>query len=103
MKNIIKYQIKIESVDQKSLALYKVYLKTLLKLKKIESIFFNLPLSKKKFTFLKSPHVNKKHKEHFFLYKYKLLCVFFDTNEQKCKNIFYYKPTTLKIKIIKEK
>lgn len=52
--------------------------------------------------FLKSPHVNKKSKEHFSFSKYKLLCIFYDNNNNY-KNIFYYKPTTLKIKILKEK
>lgn len=103
MKNIKKYQLKIESVSQKSLKLYKIYLQTLFKLKKIEAFFVNLPIYKKKFTFLKSPHVNKKAKEHFSLYKYKLICIFYNTKEQKYQNIFYYKPTSLKIKIIKEK
>ena len=69
MKNIKKYQIKIESVDQKSLELYKQYLQTLLSLKKINHIFFNLPLYKKKLTFLKSPHVNKKPKQNLYQYK----------------------------------
>ena len=103
MKNIKKYQIKIESVDQKSLELYKQYLQTLLGLKKINHIFFNLPLYKKKFTFLKSPHVNKKSIEHFYLYKYKLICILYHHNNKNYNNIFSYKPTTLKIKIIKEK
>lgn len=102
MKQIKKYQIKIESVDQKSLKIYTNYLKTLLNLKKIEYNIFNLPVYKKKMVFLKSPHVNKKSKEHFFFIKYKLLCIFY-ANNNSYKNIFYYKPTTLKIKILKEK
>lgn len=102
MKKIKKYQIKIESVDKQSLKLYKNYLQLLLKLKQIKHTFFSLPLYKKKFTFLKSPHVNKKSKEHFFLFKYKLICIFYGASNNY-KNIFYYKPTTLKIKILKEK
>jgi len=102
MKKQKKYQIKIESVNKKCLALYFKYLKKLFNLKQIKYTFFNLPIYKKKFLFLKSPHVNKKSKEHFFLFKYKLLCVFYD-NHTDYKSIFYYKPTTLKLKIIKEK
>lgn len=48
MTKIKKYQIKIESIDQKCLQLYINYLKTLLNLKKIKYIFFNLPIYQKK-------------------------------------------------------
>ena len=86
MTKIKKYQIKIESIDQKCLQLYINYLKTLLNLKKIKYIFFNLPIYQKKMIFLKSPHVNKKSKEHFSFSKYKLLCIFYDNNNNY-KNI----------------
>jgi small subunit ribosomal protein S10 len=52
-------------------------LETLISKKKSTTLFIiskvNLPTSKKIFTLLKSPHVNKKAKEHFVLFTYKRL------------------------------
>jgi len=41
-----------------------------------------LPKKKKRFTLVRSPHVNKKSKEHFKFIKYRRLYIVFFTEEQ---------------------
>jgi len=60
-----QYQLKIKSLSQESLNLYKEFLKITLKKININFSLFNLPTKKKRITLLKSPHVNKSSREQF--------------------------------------
>ena len=60
-----QYQLKIKSLSQDSLNLYKEFLKITLKKININFSLFNLPTKKKRITLLKSPHVNKSSREQF--------------------------------------
>jgi len=60
-----QYQLKIKSLSQESLNLYKEFLKITLKKININFSLFNLPTKKKRITLLKSPHINKSSREQF--------------------------------------
>ena len=66
-----KIKIKIESVNNKILKLYVRFLLKLLSSVNTAAKTINLPTLKKRVTFLKSPHVFKKAKEHFKIRKLK--------------------------------
>jgi len=92
-------KIKIKTVNKGCL---KVYLNFLLKTFKYYNIKFKyifLPKKTKKLIFLKSPHVFKKAKEHFKFTEYSVFLIFKVKNLNSLKNfVYFYKPTTLKIK-----
>lgn len=98
MSQLIKNQIQIESVNKKCFNLYLSFILKTFLLLNIKVKMFCLPQKLKKITFLKSPHVFKKSKEHFELRKYK---VFLNFNSKK--EFLYFlilnKPSTIKIKI----
>ena len=68
---MLKYQLKIQSVNKKALNLYLQSLQMLFKNLKFNYTYFNLPLKKKRITLLKSPHVNKTAREQFEIKNYK--------------------------------
>lgn len=57
--------IKIRSLDQNSLTIYKNFLGSILSKLLITYKVSNIPTKKKRITLLKSPHVNKKSREQF--------------------------------------
>lgn len=97
--NKVKNQVCIESVDRRCLNLYlRFVLKIFLKQNVKYSIFF-LPLLIKRITFLKSPHVFKKAKEHFELRKQRVILTFYSKSVIPT-NFFFNKPSLLKTKIM---
>ena len=62
------YKLKLVCFDSSIIKEVDLYLKG------IKASFFALPKKSKKITILKSPHVNKKSKEHFSLTQYRRLC-----------------------------
>lgn len=97
-----KIKIKLESVNSKILSLYTKFLLKVLLLGGVKTKIIYLPKKIKRLTFLKSPHVFKKAKEHFQLIKSSafLVCV---VNLQSMKPFLLNRPNTIKIKIIYEK
>lgn len=93
-KNFIK--LKYSSVSKHLLFSYLNYLKLLFNKFNISYTLFSLPIIKKKKTFLKSPHVNKKAKENFNFILYSInLYICFNLHLLKIlrynlpKNIFF--------------
>jgi ribosomal protein S10 len=99
----MKIQILIRSLDNITLSLYLNLLKTLLKnFKTAQFITYKMPVSRKKISLLKSPHIYKKAFEQFEL---KVHTVLIELKTQRISNmimkfILINKPknTTLKIK-----
>ena len=69
----MKIQLKIKSIDQKSLKIYLIKIKKILKIIGISYNLFKLPIKKKRITLLKSPHVNKTAREQFEIKTYKVI------------------------------
>lgn len=95
-------QVKYTSFSKHLLFSYKKYLIFLfLKLNSslLKYKFITLPTKKKKKTFLKSPHVNKKAKENFehSIYSFTLL---FNFNLNFLKQLKYNVPKNIHIKIL---
>ena len=91
-----KYQFRISTSNLSNFLtvekLLKIYSKS--NLKKII-----LPKKLKRFTFVKSPHVNKSSKEHFQIIKYnRLFCVTLDLDSLKQFLLKLPNSLTLKIK-----
>lgn len=90
--------IKIKSLDQNSLMIYKNFLENTLSKLLIRYKVSNIPTTTTKITLLKSPHVNKKAREQFQHKRYK---AFFEVkttlNIRVIKYIVSNKPKTIKI------
>lgn len=97
-----KIKIKLESLNSKTLSLYIKFLLKVLILGNVKTQIAYLPNVTKRITFLKSPHVFKKAKEHFQLTKnsVSLAC---NVNLQDLKPFLLNRPNTIKIKIVYEK
>ena len=95
--------LKIRSVDQNSLIIYKKFLEDILFKLLITYKVSNIPSTKKRITLLKSPHVNKKSREQFQHTRYK---VFFKMKNsldiRTIKYIISNKPKTVKIVLIQD-
>ena len=95
--------LKIKSVDQNSLIIYKNFLEDVLFKLLIEYKVSNVPATKKRITLLKSPHVNKKSREQFQHTRYK---VFFKIKNsldiRAIKYIISNKPKTVKVTLIRD-
>jgi ribosomal protein S10 len=97
-----KIQLKIESVNNKILSLYAKFLLKLLTIGNIRTKLVFLPKTIKRLTFLKSPHVFKKAKEHFEIRKYKVLIIC-NSSMNKLKTFLLNRPNTVRIKMVCEK
>jgi ribosomal protein S10 len=95
--------LKIKSVDQNSLIIYKKFLEDVLFKLLIRYKVSNIPTTKKRITLLKSPHVNKKSREQFQHTRYK---VFFKIKNsldiRAIKYIISNKPKTVKVMLIRD-
>lgn len=95
--------LKIRSVDQNSLIIYKKFLEDILFKLLITYKVSNIPSTKKRITLLKSPHVNKKSREQFEHTRYK---VFFKIKNsldvRAIKYIISNKPKTVKVVLIQD-
>jgi len=72
-KNI--YRINLRSTSKKAITLYLKFLVILHKKLKIKYSIIHLPTTNKDVALLKSPHVNKKAKEHFEMRTYRTLFI----------------------------
>ena len=95
--------LKIRSVDQNSLIIYKKFLEDILFKLLITYKVSNIPSTKKRITLLKSPHINKKSREQFEHTRYK---VFFKIKNsldvRAIKYIISNKPKTVKVVLIQD-
>lgn len=95
--------LKIRSVDQNSLIVYKKFLEDILFKLLVTYKVCNIPSTKKRITLLKSPHVNKKSREQFQNTRYK---VFFKIKNnldlRAIKYIISNKPKTVKVVLIRD-
>jgi ribosomal protein S10 len=93
--------IHLKSKSKETLDLYKDFIKKLLNNLNINHSIFFLPISKKRITLLKSPHVNKKAKEHFFLKEYKaILTLNISLSKQILNHILLNKPQIISFKLV---
>ncbi len=91
----------ITSSSQKSLNVYIKYLKLVFKSLNIKPAYFFLPTKIKKITLLKSPHVNKKAKEHFEIRNYRRIVCFNTSSEiENLISLISNKPKTINLKMI---
>jgi len=97
-----KIKIKLESVNSKVLSLYTRFLLKIMLYGNINTKIVYMPKVIKRITFLKSPHVFKKAKEHFQLTK-KSAVLFCDVNFHNLKPFLLNRPNSVKIKIFYEK
>jgi ribosomal protein S10 len=95
--------LKIRSIDQNSLMIYKNFLEDVLFRLVIRYKVSNIPTTKKRITLLKSPHVNKKSREQFQHTRYK---VFFKIKNsldiRAIKYIISNKSKTVKVILIRD-
>ena len=91
----------LTSSSQKSLNVYIKYLKLTFKTWNITPSIFFLPTKIKRISLLKSPHVNKKAKEHFEIRNYKRVICFKSYSEiESLTYLIANKPKTINLKMI---
>jgi len=94
-------KLNIKSINRKSIELYSEYIKKLIIKNTIISKQINIPSKRKRFTLLKSPHVNKKAQENFQFVLYQKTFYLKINNFSVIKTILINKPKHLKITIRK--
>lgn len=95
--------LKIRSVDQNSLIIYKKFLENVLFKLLITYKVSNIPTTKKRITLLKSPHVNKKSREQFQHNRYKVFLKIKNSLDIKViRYIISNKPKTVKVVLIRD-
>lgn len=94
-------QLKLSSVNKRCLTLYFQFMLNLLKHYKIIYKINFLPTKKKRITFLKSSHVNKRSQEHFSVKKFGAFITLTNQriNGNLLKQIVVDKPSSIQIKI----
>lgn len=96
--------IKIRSLDQNSLTIYKNFLGSILSKLLITYKVSNIPTITKRITLLKSPHVNKKSREQFQHNTYK---AFFKVKSalsiKVLKYIILNKPKTVQVVVSQDR
>jgi ribosomal protein S10 len=93
-------QVIIKTFNISVLKLYIHFLEKVLRSLNIRFSIFYLPIKKKRFTLLKSPHVNKTAREQFEIKYYKLSLVLnCGVRASVLKWILLNKPSVLTIKI----
>jgi ribosomal protein S10 len=99
-KYLSNVQLKLKSVYKESLLLYTQFLSFFLKKLFVNISIFTLPKKRKKITLFKSPHVNKKAKEHFEVFYYQVLITIKEPiSLEKIKYLFLNKPKSIQVKI----
>ena len=99
---MLKYQLKIKSLNNQILKIYKKLLEKKLLKVKINYTVFCLPKKKKRITLLKSPHVNKSAREQFEIKQYSCLFGFKCLSLKDIKlveNLLINKPNTVSLKL----
>jgi ribosomal protein S10 len=89
----MNYKLKVSTPNLQSLFIFEKLIKTFTPTLKI--IF--LPKKKKRFVLLKSPHVNKKSKEHFQFLRYQRLYYINEFNLSIFKDCLLKSPNDLNI------
>lgn len=97
--SIINTQLKIKSLNLNSYKIYNYFLINLFQLLNIEYSIIQLPIRKKKFTLLKSPHVHKKAREQFEIVFYNTCFNLKQFDISLINLILLNKPSTIQIKI----
>lgn len=101
MKTI--YHLKISTNNTNSLILLEALFSSYFPLRKYFKIsLLALPRKFKKFVFIKSPHVNKKSKEHFQILTHKRLLVLTSQFPLKSSTENFFLQETLEQKILKK-
>lgn len=96
----MRIQLKIKSIDEKSLKIYLTKIEKVLKTIKIDYKLFNLPKKRRRITLLKSPHVNKTAREQFEIIHYTSVIQLFSANKfYAFKILTLNKPKTVKVSI----
>ena len=99
-KTYMRIQLKIKSIDEKSLKIYLTKIEKVLKTIKIDYKLFNLPKKRRRITLLKSPHVNKTAREQFEIIHYTSVIQLFSANKfNALKILTLNKPKTVKVSI----
>ena len=95
-----KYQLKIKSLNKKAINLYLHTLQKMFNTLNLNYTIVNLPITKKRITLLKSPHVNKSAREQFEIKTYQVIISFKTTFNTKLLNILTLnKPKVLTLSI----
>lgn len=90
----------IKSVDKDSLVIFKNFIQKQINRENIDYKSFNLPITKKRITLLKSPHVNKSAREQFEIKYYKCFFQFsFKLKLNFLKLLFLNKPKTITLQL----
>mgnify|MGYP001045126805 FL=1 len=96
----MKIQLKIKSIDQKSLTIYLKKVKKILEIIGVNYNLFNMPIKRKRITLLKSPHVNKTAREQFEIKSYKVMIQILEGEKFKIlKLLSLNKPKTVTLTI----
>lgn len=94
------YKMNLESTSKKAITLYLRFLSILFKKLKINYSFIHLPTTSKGVALLKSPHVNKKAKEHFELKTYQsLILIKTYPDVETLRYIFFNKPLSVSLNL----
>ena len=94
-------QLNIKSIN-KGIRIYCNLIVQLLKKLKINFKYTNVPVTTKKITLLKSPHVNKKAREQFDIRKYKsVLFIHKEKEVELLKFLILNKPKFIKLNLRK--
>lgn len=99
-KNIFNIKIKFKSTSKSSLYAYLKFLKNILNKKDLP--FFKvycLPKKKFRISLLKSPHVNKKAKEHFQVIFYRFEILIHNSNICILNFLFLNKPKSISSRV----
>lgn len=103
----MNYKLTLTSNSKNSLSTYLKYITIICKKLKINTNIVALPMTIKKISLLKSPHVYKKAKEHFEIRTYRNFISFSSLEEKsntgnligsKIIKILLNKPTSIKVK-----
>jgi ribosomal protein S10 len=95
------YQICLRSNSQNAIVLYTNFLSLIFKKLNITFFVFTFPTTIKRITLFKSPHVNKKAKEHFEIRNYKMTINFeFSGNITIFQYLLMNKPKSIVLKFI---
>jgi len=93
-QSLIKFTFK--SLNKESINLYKTFLFKMLEKRQIKYTFFSFPITKKRITLLKSPHVNKSAREQFEIKYYKNIILIQQSIENNfIKFLIINKPKTV--------
>lgn len=83
-------QLRLQSHKKIKLNLYEIALKKLALKKGFSFCSIKLPIGIQKFNVLRSPHVNKKAKEHYQLHLYRRLLIVSNIKKEDLENFVFF-------------